>query len=207
MNISSSQKVEEATAVNLIDHLFNNEASIIGNLRIWLPVLASFDNLALIRRGNPNRFQALICATIKRFSKSWTEQPNQKRTDGSGNENRLHPKLDVDSAQSFLFCNLRHYHSARDHGTSLVDRPAGHLLSLHHRTSNREAIFVVFHLTWLHRNQNLSYAEFIENSPAIPVSAQGIQYGVGHGFQSGDVEESKPVDSSIRFQENRLPSP
>jgi hypothetical protein len=40
----------------------------------------------------------------------------------------------------------------------------------------------LFFLRWLRQNRNRSYEEFLQNSPGIEINAEGIHYGIGHGF-------------------------
>ncbi len=41
----------------------------------------------------------------------------------------------------------------------------------------------LIYLSFLRKNRNMSYEEFLKNSPGIDIDTKGIQYGVGHGYK------------------------
>jgi hypothetical protein len=44
------------------------------------------------------------------------------------------------------------------------------------------------------RTERRKYAEFLHNSPGIPIKTVGVQYGVGHGFRARDGITPPPQD-------------
>jgi hypothetical protein len=60
-------------------------------------------------------------------------------------------------------------------------------------------ILSLFYLNNVKKEKDRNYAEFLSNSPGIPIDTNGIQYGSGHGFRS-DEEQNDCQQSSTRLE-------